>query len=294
MKTRREAKESAIKIHGMCWVMERKIVINIAPFAKELECGCDFFGRSYHHKDEQDEGKGSCYKTNWARITKEKVAKLVNDKRYGVSEAALVGNRKRCPLGAVHFAADGAHGGEARRAKQVEDKECVSADRGERGGKVGIYRGAFGGVEDTHGANDVLFGKKTGEGSHSCLPCAKAERSKQPREDRADRGENALIKLIFGKHTEAFVGEAEICKEPNDNGGKQNHGACFFDKRPTSFPHRTHDIAEGGEMVGGKFKDKGRGVAREGFGFLQQEEPMQKGWRHSQLVFRPCLSPQAG
>lgn len=208
-----------------------------APFIEALQLSFGFLCGLYQHEDDEGKGKRGCYNADDINIAKEKIAELVDDECYGVSEAALVENGKCCPFGAVHFAADGTHGGKARCAKQVENKERISTDRGESGGKIGVNRSGLCGIEDTHGANDIFFGKKTGEGGNRCLPRAEAQGGKDPREERANGGENALVEFFLRKHTEAFVGEAEISKEPDDNGGKQNHRACFFDKRPTSFPH---------------------------------------------------------
>lgn len=133
-----------------------------APFIEALQLSFGFLCGLYQHEDDEDKGKRCRHNADDIDVAKEKVAELVDDECYGVSEAALIENGECCPFGAVHFSADGTHGGKARRAEQVENKECVSADRGESGSKVGVNRSTFGGIEDAHCTHDVFFGNKTG------------------------------------------------------------------------------------------------------------------------------------
>lgn len=118
--------------------------------------------------------------TNDIQAARKCAADLVDAEGDRVSEAALVKDSERRPFGGVHLALDCAHSREARSAEQVEYEEGEACNSGEYLCKRRPSAEFSAAVQNTHCADDVLFGNKTCDRSDSRLPVAPAEGSKYP------------------------------------------------------------------------------------------------------------------
>ncbi len=116
------------------------------------------------------------------------------------------------------FPADGAGGGEAGSAQQIECEEGVSGNSAERLLKSLPCGQLSAAVKDTHRADNVFLCNKAGDGCHSSLPGAPAQRSEYPCDGTADHCEDGELQFIISQHPEAVLRKSKEAGKPYDDG----------------------------------------------------------------------------
>ena len=162
-------------------------------------CGklCSLFIGAEQHINYKCKCRNREDKTQNVYIAGEETAELIYHKSYEVSESALIADCKPGPLPAVHFTLDSADSRKAGCAKQVEHKERIRGDSGERSSDIVVNACVSAAVKYTESTDNVFFCNKTGNGSHNRFPVAPAERFEYPGDSAADFSKDRRAYLIF-------------------------------------------------------------------------------------------------
>src|SRR5699024_4447027 len=209
-----------------------------------------------------------------AHFAGDQAAQLVDDQGHHIGEHAHVADGKGGPAGVVHLPLDGAHGGKAGGAQQVEDHKAVGRQRGEVGGDqppdlLAVFRHFAHAKGHGQGGDDVLLGDQAAHAGGGGAPVAKAQGRKDGGDHPGDGGQQGGVGVLHG--AEYPVGEAVALQEPQHHGGGQDDGAGPLDVGRAALPGGAQHVAPGGHVVGGQLHDEGGGVAGEGFGLFQDD-----------------------
>src|SRR5699024_1621747 len=163
-----------------------------------------------------------------------------------------------------YFPLDGAHGGKAGGAQQVEDHKAVGGQGGVVGRDVGPDLVAGLGylshaVQHAQGRDHVLLGDQAAHAGGGGAPVAKAQGRKDGGDHPGDGGQQGGVGVLHG--AEYPVGEAVALQEPQHHGGGQDDGAGPLDVGRAALPGGAQHVAPGGHVVGGQLHDEGGGVA---------------------------------
>ena len=71
-----------------------------------------------------------------------------------------------------------------------------------------FYSAVAAAVQDARAADDVLPSHQAGDGSHSGLPVAPAQRDEDPGDQTADLGQDGVVDFLLAEHPEGAVHEA--------------------------------------------------------------------------------------
>ena len=233
------------------------------------QLGRFLIGFRKHEDRESNEDKGND-KSDDIEIAHNGRADLIKAERNDISENRLIADGEHRPFAAVHFALDRAHCREAGCAEQVKYKEGIACESGKVSCTVDTEQNA-------ERSNDVFFCDQSGYNGDGVLPITKAERRKEPGDCTADDSENGIVQIFLSYHDEFSVYKAKSLQEPENDGRKEDDGACFFDKGPAAFPHRGEYALGSRHMVGGKFHNEGSGFAREHLRFLENDTGKNNG-----------------
>ena len=156
-------------------------------------------------------------------LTGEQATQLINDHRDGIGKATHIGNGAHRPLGVAHLTLDGADGGKARGAQQLEDHEAIgtgSAEiRSDHGPNLVAGLAEFTGIviQRAEGHNHFFLGDQAGEGSHGSLPAHithPAQRIEDPGDGIADegslRGSSEVVASRIKEEIQEKVSEAGL------------------------------------------------------------------------------------
>ena len=233
----------------------------------EQHDGCDYDGHHGEHVELDLAGR--------------KADELVEHGAHAPGKAAQVADGDPEPLRGVLLLADGAHGGEARSAQQVERAE---GDHGSGGAaehlqeaepqlRVRLAEVAELG-DDADGRDDVFLRNEGGGGGCGGLPVREAERRENPGQQVTETRHEAVLHVVgrLGiKQAEALARIAEVHEEPDDDGGQEDDGTCLDDVALHALPHREQDVLHARHVVLRKLHDKRRGLAGEELGLFQHD-----------------------
>lgn len=87
-------------------------------------------------------------------------------------------------------------------------------------------------------------------------PVSEAQRCEEGGDKTADAGQHTVFGIF--DHIEAGI---EALQQPNDDAGHKDNGKGFVEEVFSLAPHMQHDVAGGGQSVGGQLHHEGYGLA---------------------------------
>lgn len=196
-----------------------------------------------------------------AAVKEQEAAELIGDERHSITKDHLIADADRCPLATAHFPAEGGHGHDARRVKEIEDHVCECGKRGEHGcntshDRLGVVR-IGDTLENCQGADRVFLRREGADCGDGAFPVAESERSKNPADGISEGSQHAAFNVNH------FQGQVEAGKEPDKHRDGEDDRTGFNDKSPRTFPHVNQHPLKGGNVIRWKFHDEGGWITTE-------------------------------
>lgn len=202
-----------------------------------------------------------------AAVIEQEAAELIGDERQDITKDHLIADADRRPLAAAHFPAEGGHGHNAGRVKEVEDhvRECGERSKHSRNplhDRLRVVR-----IGDTlqhrQGADRIFLRREGADRGDGAFPVAEPERSEYPADGLADAGQHAVFNV---NHLHV---PAECGQEPDEHRDGEDDRAGLDDEIPRPLPHVDEYALKGGDVVRRQFHDEGGRVAAKILRFFQ-------------------------